>query len=107
VIEATGLSHIVGNADMVITGEGRIDGQTIFGKTPIGVAKTAKKYGVPVVGIAGNVANDSHVVHDHGIDAIFSIVPGVVLLEDAFKNAGEYVERTAANIAAVFKMKNK
>ncbi|KAA9030630.1 glycerate kinase [Niallia endozanthoxylica] len=105
VIEATGLSQIVEDADMVITGEGKIDGQTIFGKTPIGVAKTAKKYGVPVVGIAGNVANDSHVVHEHGIDAIFSIVPGVVVLEDAFKHAGEYVERTAANIAAVFKMK--
>jgi glycerate kinase len=89
----------------VITGEGKIDGQTIFGKTPVGVAKTAKKYGIPVVGIAGNLSSDSHVVHEYGIDAIFSIVPGVILLEDAFKHAGEYVERTAANIAAVWKMK--
>ncbi|MGF6953144.1 glycerate kinase [Neobacillus sp. B4I6] len=105
VIEATGLSHIVKDADLVITGEGKIDGQTIFGKTPIGVAKTAKKYGVPVVGIAGNVSKDSYVVHEYGIDAIFSIVPGVILLEDAFKHAEEYVETTASNIAAVFKMK--
>lgn len=105
VIEATGLSRIVEDADLVITGEGKIDGQTVFGKTPIGVAKIAKKYGVPVIGIAGNVSRDSHLVHDHGIDAMFSIVPGVVELEDAFRNAGEYVERTAANIAAVFKMK--
>jgi len=105
VIEATGLSQVVQDADLVITGEGKIDGQTIFGKTPIGVAKTAKKVGAPVVGIAGNIANDSHIVHDYGIDAVFSIVPGVVLLEDAFTHAAEYVERTAVNIAAVWKMK--
>jgi glycerate 2-kinase len=105
VIEATGLSQIVEDADLVITGEGKIDGQTIFGKTPIGVAKTAKIFGVSVVGIAGNVSKDSNVVHEHGIDAIFSIVPGVTSLEDAFKHAKEYVERTAANIAAVWKMK--
>ncbi|WHY75187.1 glycerate kinase [Neobacillus sp. WH10] len=105
VIEATGLSQFVQDADLVITGEGKIDGQTIFGKTPIGIAKTAKKFGTPVVGIAGNIANDSDIVHDYGIDAVFSIVPGVVLLEDAFTHAAEYVERTAANIAAVWKMK--
>lgn len=105
VIEATRLSQFVQDADLVITGEGKIDGQTIYGKTPIGVAKTAKRFGAPVVGIAGNIANDSDIVHDYGIDAVFSIVPGVVLLEDAFAHAEEYVERTAANIAAVWKMK--
>jgi glycerate 2-kinase len=105
VIEATGLSDLVRDADLVITGEGKIDSQTIFGKTPIGVAKTAKHYGVPVVGIAGNLSKDSHVVHDFGIDAVFSIVPGVILLEDAFENARDYVERTAANIAALWKLK--
>ncbi|WP_144553757.1 glycerate kinase [Bacillus sp. X1(2014)] len=105
VIEASGLSNLVQGADLVITGEGKIDGQTIFGKTPIGVAKTAQNYGIPVVGIAGNISKDSHVIHEYGIDAIFSIVPGVVLLEDAFKNAVEYVERTAENIAVVWKRK--
>jgi glycerate 2-kinase len=104
VIEATGLSKIVEDADLVITGEGKIDGQTIFGKTPVGVAKTAKKFGVSVVGIAGNLSKDSHVVHKYGIDAIFSVVPGVISLEDALTHAGEYVERTAANIAAIWKM---
>lgn len=106
VIEATGLSDLVHDADLAITGEGKIDGQTVFGKTPIGVAKTAKKYGIPVIGIAGNVSGDSQIVHEYGIDAIFSIVPGVVPLEDAFAHAKEYVERTAANIAAVWKMKH-
>lgn len=106
VIEATGLSRIIEDADLVITGEGKIDGQTIFGKTPIGVAKEAEKYRIPVVGIAGMVADDSEIVHEHGIDAVFSIVPGIISLEDALKHAEEYVEKTAANIAAVFRMGN-
>jgi glycerate 2-kinase len=102
---ATRLSNLVQNADLVITGEGKIDHQTIFGKTPIGVAKIAKKFGVPVIAIAGNVSLDSDVVFQHGIDALFSIVPGVISLDDAFKNAEQYLEKTAANIATVWKMK--
>lgn len=105
VMEAAKLSDIIAGADLVITGEGKIDGQTIFGKTPIGVAKTAKKHGVPVIGIAGNVAGDSDVVHEYGINAIFSIVPGAVSLQEAFLHADEFVERTARNIAAVWQLK--
>ncbi|MGK0701081.1 glycerate kinase [Priestia flexa] len=107
VIEATSLLEAVRDADVVITGEGKIDGQTIYGKTPIGVAKAAKKYGVPVIGIAGNVGADSQVVYEHGIDALFSIVPGVTTLENAFANASEYVERAAKNVAAVFIINKK
>ncbi|TRZ40313.1 glycerate kinase [Niallia circulans] len=105
VMEAAKLSDIIAGADLVITGEGKIDGQTIFGKTPIGVAKTAKQHGVPVIGIAGNVASDSDVVHEYGIDAIFSIVPGIVSLQEAFLHADEFVARTARNIAAVWQLK--
>ena len=104
VLEATKLENQLIDADFVITGEGKIDGQTIFGKTPIGVAKTAKRHKVPVIAIAGNVASDSEIVHQHGIDAVFSIVPGVIALEDAFENASTYVERIAANIASVIKL---
>ncbi|UZW66660.1 glycerate kinase [Priestia flexa] len=102
VIEATNLLEAVRDADVVITGEGKIDGQTIYGKTPIGVAKTAKKHGIPVIGIAGNIGADSHVVYEHGIDALFSIVPGVTTLENAFANASDYVEKTAMNVAVPF-----
>lgn len=104
VLEATKLETHLLDADFVITGEGKIDAQTIFGKTPIGVAKTAKRQNVPVIAIAGNVASDSEIVHEHGIDAVFSIVPGVIALEDAFENASTYVERIAANIASVIKL---
>lgn len=104
VLEATKLEDQLKDADFVITGEGKIDGQTIFGKTPIGVAKTAKKHSIPVIAIAGSLGSDSHVVHEHGIDAVFSIVPGIVPLSDAFKNASVNVERLAANLAAVIKL---
>lgn len=104
VIEATGLVQTVQDANLVITGEGKLDAQTIFGKTPIGVAKIAKHFGVPVIGLAGSVSADSEIVHDYGMDAVFSIVPGVVSLEDALKHAADYAERTAANIATVWKM---
>ncbi|WP_301107372.1 glycerate kinase [Sporosarcina sp.] len=105
VIEAAGLADIVRDADLVITGEGRIDGQTIFGKTPVGVAKTAKRFHVPVIALAGNVAPDSRAVHAHGIDALFSIVPGPVSLEEAMEQAEDFVERTAANVAALWNMR--
>ncbi|WLR57096.1 glycerate kinase [Mesobacillus subterraneus] len=104
VLDAAKLETHLQDADFVITGEGKIDGQTIFGKTPIGVAKTAKIQNVPVIAIAGNVASGCEVVHEHGIDAVFSIVPGVITLEDAFENARTYVERIAANIASVIKL---
>lgn len=104
VLKAVQLEEYVKDADFVITGEGKIDGQTIFGKTPIGVANTAKKHGVPVIAIAGNIAHDSEVVHSHGIDAVFSIVPGVIELSQAFANAEEYVERLSANIASIIKL---
>nr|WGD85980.1 glycerate kinase [Bacillus subtilis] len=104
VLEAVDFESIVQDADLVITGEGRIDSQTVHGKTPIGVAKAAKSYDVPVIGIAGSVSRDSDAVYQHGIDALFSIVPGAVPLEDAFEHAAEYMERTARDIAASIKL---
>lgn len=103
VISATNLEEQLKDADIVITGEGKIDGQTIFGKTPIGVAKAAKRHGAFVIAIAGNVAADSNVVHDHGIDAVFSILPGIVTSEEAFARAGEFIERLSRNIAELIK----
>lgn len=103
VLDAVSFDEAVKDADLVITGEGRIDSQTIYGKTPIGVAKAAKKYDVPVIGLAGSLSDDSDVVYEHGIDALFSIVPGVVTLPEAFEHAADYMERTARNIAASMK----
>ncbi|MFE4122788.1 glycerate kinase [Priestia sp. YIM B13486] len=104
VIEATQLESYIKDADLVITGEGRIDGQTIYGKTPIGVAKTAKKHSVPVVAIAGSIGAGSEAVYEHGISALFSVVPGAVTLPEALEKADENIERTAKNVASVIRL---
>jgi glycerate 2-kinase len=103
VLEAVELEKHVKGASLVITGEGKIDGQTAYGKTPIGVAATAKMHGVPVLAIAGNVAEDSTAVYEHGIDCVFSIIPGVLTLDDAFENAASYMYRTSYNLAKFWK----
>ncbi|WP_430483057.1 glycerate kinase [Rossellomorea marisflavi] len=104
VLKAVNFSDKVKDASLVITGEGRIDGQTIYGKTPIGVAKSAKVYGIPVIGIAGSLTEDSTVVYEHGIDALFSIVPGIIELNEAFSQAPRLLERASRNMASVLKM---
>jgi len=104
VTEALSLDAHVADADLVITGEGRIDSQTINGKVPVGVASVAKRYNVPVIGIAGSLTADVGVVHDHGIDAVFSVIYKICSLDDALANAGENVRMAARNIAAVLKI---
>ncbi|ROP59536.1 glycerate kinase [Enterobacter sp. BIGb0383] len=103
VTEALGLAEQLADADLVITGEGRIDSQTIHGKVPVGVAKVAKRYDIPVIGIAGSLTEDAGVVHDHGLDAVFSVIYTVCTLEEALRNARDNVRMTARNVAAVLK----
>ena len=103
VTDALDLDRYVADADLVITGEGRIDSQTVHGKVPVGVAKVAKRYHKPVIGIAGSLTADVGVVHQHGIDAVFSVIYGICTLDDALKNAAENVRMTARNVAAVLK----
>ncbi|MCO7124979.1 glycerate kinase [Sporolactobacillus shoreicorticis] len=104
VIKESGLEEKISDATLVITGEGKIDGQTIFGKTLIGVAKCAKRHYVPVIAFAGSLAEGSESVSEHGIDALFSIVPGIVSLDQALKDTRVNLIRTAANIARVWQI---
>jgi glycerate kinase len=104
IMEAVGLEAVVQDADLVITGEGRIDSQTIHGKTPIGVARLAKRYGKPVIGIAGCLANDAAVVHGQGIDAVFSVLSQISTVEEALTNAAFNVRTASRNIAAALKL---
>ena len=105
VIEATGLADKVATADLVITGEGRMDSQTIQGKTPAGVAKAAKARGIPVIALVGGMSDDYAVVHEHGIDAVFSVIPRICSLDEALAQAAVNIEVAARNIAAVLAMK--
>lgn len=104
VTDALHLDKHVADSDLVITGEGRIDSQTIHGKVPVGVAKVAKRYNKPVIGIAGSLTADVGVVHQHGIDAVFSVIYTVCTLEEALESAELNVRMAARNIAAVLKI---
>ena len=95
VIDASGLEKHLRDTDIVITGEGKIDRQTIYGKTPIGVARTAKKYGIPVIAFAGNIGSDSHVVYDNGIDALMSIISYPMTLDTAMERSKELLADSA------------
>ncbi|WP_421550503.1 glycerate kinase [Kluyvera intermedia] len=107
VTEALHLDTLVADANLVITGEGRMDSQTIHGKVPVGVARVAKRYHIPVIGIAGSLTADVGVVHQHGIDAVFSVLYRVCSLDDALAHAGENVRMAARNIAAVMRLGQK
>ncbi len=99
VVEYTGLEQKVKDADIVLTGEGSIDFQTQFGKTPYGVARAAKKHGKPVIAVAGYVGEQIDVLYEKGIDAIFGILPRPMALEDALQTGAANIERTCENIA--------
>ncbi|OPX55091.1 glycerate kinase [Oceanospirillum multiglobuliferum] len=94
------------NVDWVITGEGRIDAQSCFGKTPVGVARAAKKHGAKVIALAGGLGSGYESVYTEGIDAVFSITQGVCSLEDALEQAQANMIGTARNIAAVIQISN-
>ena len=92
-IDATvGLEKRIAMADFVITGEGRMDAQTINGKTPYGVAKLALKYGKPVIGIAGQLGEGYELLFDYGFSSIFTISDGRGGVEDSLKRAPELLE---------------
>jgi glycerate kinase len=98
VIDASGLETHLKDTDIVITGEGKIDRQTIYGKTPIGVARIAKKYGIPVIAFAGNIGSDSHVVYDNGIDALMSIISYPMTLDTAMEHSQEFLADSAERV---------
>ncbi|MDX7989224.1 glycerate kinase [Xenorhabdus sp. 12] len=104
VIDTLKLEDVIRGADLVITGEGRIDSQTVYGKTPIGVARVAKKFAVPTIALVGGMSWDYSVVHQHGLDAVFSIVPGACTLSEALANGADNLRVTARNVAAVWAM---
>ena len=85
VLGATEIENEIKSADFVITGEGRLDSQSIMGKAPSGVAKIAKKYNKPVLAFAGSVTKDAGLCNFHGIDAFFPIVRGITTLEEAME----------------------
>lgn len=107
VLEETKLEQYIQDADIVITGEGRLDGQTAMGKAPVGVAKLAGKYKIPVLAFAGSVTEDAGKCNEEGIHAFFPILRGITTLEDAMdaenarRNLVETVEQVFRLIVAI------
>ena len=102
VLEETRFEDFVRDADIVVTGEGRLDSQTVMGKAPIGVARAAKKFGGKVIAFSGCVTPDAGVVNEHGIDAFFPILRQVTTLEEALEK-GHAAENLAATAEQVFR----
>ena len=107
VIEAVALDERVKDADLVITGEGMMDYQTQFGKTPFGVAKTAKKYGIPVIALVGKIGDGADAMYDLGIDSIFSIIDGPMSLEEAMTKGGKLLEDAAERVMRLYVISEK
>lgn len=103
VIDTIKLEDIVKEVDYVITGEGGMDFQTKFGKTPYGVAKLGQKYGKPVFAIAGTLGKNFEELYDHGMSAIFSVMLKPCTLDEALKEGVDNIEKTVESIVRTIK----
>lgn len=104
VAELAGLVEALEDADLVITGEGRLDGQSLHGKTPVGVARLARAAGVPVIALAGSLGEGYQRLYAEGIGAAFSLAPGPVSLEQAMAEAGLQLSARAADLARLWQI---
>ncbi|WP_347884075.1 glycerate kinase [Pseudomonas aestiva] len=103
VAELVGLDDALIDADLAVTGEGRLDGQTLRGKTPAGVLRLARRHGVPVVAVAGSLGEGYDALYEQGLAAAFSLVPGPLSLEEALAQAEVLLERTARDIGRLWR----
>lgn len=97
IMDEIGLEERIAEADLVITGEGRLDFQSVMGKTPVGVASMAQKYGKPVIALVGCIGENAEICNDYGIDAFFPIVRTITTLNEVLdtENAYKNLEATA------------
>lgn len=105
ILDTINFESIIKGADLVVTGEGRMDKQSAMGKTPFGIATRAKKYNIPVIAFVGSASSDSNYLNELGIDGIFPIVRGATSLEDAMnkENATINAELTAEQVFNFYK----
>lgn len=103
ILEETKMEESIKEADLIITGEGRLDAQTAMGKAPVGVARLAQKYKKPVVALAGSITRDAVACNARGITAYFPIVRGAVSLEEAMRKSTA-MENMADTAEQVFRL---
>jgi len=103
VLDTIKIENRMKDVDVVITGEGRVDGQTVFGKVPVGIAARAKKFGKPVFAIAGFMDEGADLVYDHGIDAVMSSMIGPMTLQEAIEESESLIERASERLFRIIK----
>lgn len=103
ILDEINIEADIKNADIVVTGEGRLDSQTVMGKAPIGIARLAKKYGKKVIAFSGCVTQDAEVCNEHGIDAFFPVLRSVTTLEEAL-DANNAYKNLSATACQVFRL---
>lgn len=104
VLDTVELESKLMGANLVITGEGKIDDQTVHGKTPVGVSKLAKQFNLPVIAIAGCTGNNFQAVYEHGIDAVYTCLPRPMSLQEAFDEAATNLANVAENVARTYQI---
>jgi glycerate kinase len=92
ILDLVGFDELLEGVDLVVTGEGKIDGQSLYGKTPLGVAERCRRRGIPVIAIAGMIGEDASRVYEHGIDSMMSTYKENLPLEEAMGRAAELLE---------------
>jgi glycerate kinase len=104
VMKAAGFERKLAGCGLVITGEGRLDAQTAYGKTVTGVARAAARHGLPVLALAGEVAEGAENLHELGVTALLGIARGPLSLEDSMRLAGPLLERTSRELASLLRV---
>lgn len=103
VLEAVNIDQYLKTTTIIITGEGKIDGQSIYGKVPVGIADAAKPYNIPVIAIVGSIGEDSSKVYDYGIASIMSILDNPMSLEQAISSGKDLLEDSAERMMRLLK----
>ena len=98
VMQTLELEQHIQDSDLVIVGEGRIDGQSIHGKAPVGVAYLAQQHQVPVIALCGSLGPDYEKLYDYGINALFAISSGPMSLEESMARAPELLTNISTNL---------
>ncbi|MED1797051.1 glycerate kinase [Brevibacillus porteri] len=106
VIETTGLAEAMDKATLVITGEGQVDFQTAQGKTPCGVAQVAKRYGIPVIVLAGSIGTGIDALYEEGVSAVVSITNKPMTLDQSMREAASLLEQTAEQVMRIYSLKS-
>jgi glycerate kinase len=102
IMDITHFSDRVSDVDLVITGEGSTDYQTLFGKVPFGIGQIAKRFSKPVICISGSLGENYEQLYDAGITALFSLTNKPMTLKEAMERGEELLEKTAENVFRVF-----